>query len=695
MASEEENMAGSGKQEEDPTEVEEKAEVKEGAGEVEGEKAGEKEGNKEKEEGNKEAEGNEEIEEQEEGNVGEEDEVKEEHEEGKGDEEQAEERQSEDDEDEGKKTEEEKTEKKIVKKRSRKVKKSEIGELPSPRTPGSERPTRERKTVERFMVGGTARGSANKPLAIEKGRGTQLKDIPNDHADWYNMILLELVVLLYFCYSYCALINGYLFVEVIMFYLTGRRFERLFVAFKLSKRKADENLQLLHTILFGKKTKVHNLKKNLGLFSGFVWVENEEKQRAKVKDKLDKCVKEKLLDFCDVLNISVNKASVKKEELSSKLLEFLESPHSTTDTLLADKEKGKKRKSKGSAIKSPSSNTTTGKSTKNLSLLNDFQQVLFFNILGSFYFYFILFTRSYNNDSAYAIDEFDISFIYPTGRKLYIYHAASVVLLSLNFYIGAASLLDLQGKKYKQKLDSESGKKRKHSTDDEDDDKSEPSQSEADQDDDNSAPGAESDQEENDSEEETDEDQDKPEKQVVVEKGSSKRRAKKDSGSSGVKSKAVGKGSPSKASKSSGKSRKSPSSVSKKAAAEAESKSKKKAPLKKQKVEKESEKDTSTPAKGASSSKKKSTKSSANVLEEQEEEKSSKEEPTTEEMHAVVVDILKEVDFNTATLSDILRQLDTMQRVEFEGLCRDYTGFIQPELIMHGILVLETYSLFY
>ncbi|KAL0292468.1 UNVERIFIED_CONTAM: hypothetical protein Scaly_2590100 [Sesamum calycinum] len=377
------------------------------------------------------------------------------------------------------------------------------------------------------MVGGTARGSANKPLAIEKGRGTQLKDIPN-------------------------------------------------VAFKLSKRKADENLQLLHTILFGKKTKVHNLKKNLGLFSGFVWVENEEKQRAKVKDKLDKCVKEKLLDFCDVLNISVNKASVKKEELSSKLLEFLESPHATTDTLLADKEKGKKRKSKGSAIKSPSSNTTTGKSTK------------------------------------------------------------------------------------KQKLDSESGKKRKHSTDDEDDDKSEPSQSEADQDDDNSAPGAESDQEENDSEEETDEDQDKPEKQVVVEKGSSKRSAKKDSGSSGVKSKAVGKGSPSKASKSSGKSKKSPSSVSKKEAAETESKSKKKATLKKQKVEKESEKDTSTPAKGASSSKKKSTKSSAKVLEEQEEEKSSKEEPTTEEMHAVVVDILKEVDFNTATLSDILRQLGTI-----------------------------------
>lgn len=85
-----------------------------------------------------------------------------------------------------------------------------------------------------------------------------------------------------------------------------------------------------------------------------------------MKEKLDKCVKDKLIDFCDVLNIPINKAAVKKvcdytndfvssflfdmhfsfhsglgifqEELSAKLLEFLESPHSTTDVLLADKE---------------------------------------------------------------------------------------------------------------------------------------------------------------------------------------------------------------------------------------------------------------------------------------------------------------------------------------------------------------------
>ncbi|XP_073525551.1 uncharacterized protein [Phyllobates terribilis] len=173
------------------------------------------------------------------------------------------------------------------------------------------------------------------------------------------------------------------------------------VTYKISKRKPDDNLQLLHTILYGKKAKsflriitvlkfdtckkllrinekmthvhinkrlihVHNLKKDIGLFSGFVWVENEEKQRAKVKEKIDKCVKEKLLDFCDVLNIPVNKSSSKKEDLSAKLLEFLQSPHATTDVLLADKEqKGKKRKSKATPSRSSSSKEGTAeKSSK-------------------------------------------------------------------------------------------------------------------------------------------------------------------------------------------------------------------------------------------------------------------------------------------------------------------------------------------
>ena len=32
----------------------------------------------------------------------------------------------------------------------------------------------------------------------------------------------------------------------------------------------------------------------------------------KIKEKIDKCVKEKLVDFCNVLNIPINKTSKKK-----------------------------------------------------------------------------------------------------------------------------------------------------------------------------------------------------------------------------------------------------------------------------------------------------------------------------------------------------------------------------------------------
>ncbi|VFR01613.1 unnamed protein product [Cuscuta campestris] len=171
-----------------------------------------------------------------------------------------------------------------------------ILEPSTPVTPSSSslRPTRERKSVDRFYAGSSPVSSAAKPLSIQKGPGMQLRDIPN-------------------------------------------------VAYKLSKRKPDENLQILHNILYGKKAKARILKKNIGQFSGYAWAEDElEKQRGRLRDKFDKCVKDKLLDFCDLLNVPAYKSSTKKEELTLKLLEFLESPHITTDKLLADKEKKRK-----------------------------------------------------------------------------------------------------------------------------------------------------------------------------------------------------------------------------------------------------------------------------------------------------------------------------------------------------------------
>ncbi|KAG5617534.1 hypothetical protein H5410_017358 [Solanum commersonii] len=377
------------------------------------------------------------------------------------------------------------------------------------------RPTRERKTVERYSESSDARGSTPKPLSIRNGSGTQLKDIPN-------------------------------------------------VAYKLSKRKPDDNLQILHNILFGKKSKVHSLKKNIGQFSGFVWVENEEKERRKTKEKLDKCVKEKLLDFCDVLNIPVSRTSAKKDELTVKLLEFLESPYSTTDSLLAEKEqKGKKQKRKSSASKS------AGSSDKSV-------------------------------------------------------------------------------KKHQK---SEVGVKRKWSAkpEGEEADDEQPSDSGNDSENDDEAPKEGSDQEESGSEKE------KPKKNKSNEKVNSKKSVKKDLGSKAAeKTKATEKGSSAKSLKSSSKSTPS-SSVSKKGASAADSTSK----AKNEKAEKKSKKEETESVKENSSSKKQSNKSTSKVSEKGKGKsvKKAKAEPSKEELHAVVSIILKKVNFNTATLSDIIRQL--------------------------------------
>ncbi|KAJ6847938.1 protein DEK-like isoform X1 [Iris pallida] len=108
----------------------------------------------------------------------------------------------------------------------------------------------------------------------------------------------------------------------------------------------------IESFLEGNQMQVQQLKRNILQFSGFVWPDNEEKLRARLKEKLDKYNKDKLVDFCELLDILILKASTKKEELTAKLLEFLESPHITRDVLLSEKDKkGKKRvrKAKGEA----------------------------------------------------------------------------------------------------------------------------------------------------------------------------------------------------------------------------------------------------------------------------------------------------------------------------------------------------------
>ncbi|KAL5987917.1 hypothetical protein ACLOJK_035677 [Asimina triloba] len=126
-------------------------------------------------------------------------------------------------------------------------------------------------------------------------------------------------------------------------------FYKFSIAYKLSRRKIDDTVKMLHSILFGRRGKIQasQFKSNISQFSGFVWRENEEKQRAKIKERLEKGVKDKLLDICDLLDIPVSKTAVKKEDLTVKLLEFLECPHVTNSSLLAEKDQAsgsKKRK---------------------------------------------------------------------------------------------------------------------------------------------------------------------------------------------------------------------------------------------------------------------------------------------------------------------------------------------------------------
>ncbi|XP_042757652.1 probable 1-acylglycerol-3-phosphate O-acyltransferase [Lactuca sativa] len=67
------------------------------------------------------------------------------------------------------------------------------------------------------------------------------------------------------------------------------------------------------------------VKMNILQFSGFVWQESDEKQKVKVKEKLDKHNKEKLLEFCDLFDMPIVKTSAKK-------------PHVTNNELLSEKE---------------------------------------------------------------------------------------------------------------------------------------------------------------------------------------------------------------------------------------------------------------------------------------------------------------------------------------------------------------------
>jgi len=178
--------------------------------------------------------------------------------------------------------------------------------LNTPSPYGTDRPQRERKIVERLVE--VIEKEPNRNFVVEKGRGTPLKDIPS-------------------------------------------------VAHRISRKKPSD-LKFLHSILFGRKGKAVDFKGHILQFSGFVWHESDEKHRVKAKEKLDKCVKETLLDLCWTLGIPTPKANIRKEDIVSKLLDFIAEPHSAADSGLSDDQgsNSKKRKRGGeSARKTPDS----------------------------------------------------------------------------------------------------------------------------------------------------------------------------------------------------------------------------------------------------------------------------------------------------------------------------------------------------
>ncbi|KAK3149988.1 hypothetical protein QOZ80_3AG0225870 [Eleusine coracana subsp. coracana] len=118
------------------------------------------------------------------------------------------------------------------------------------------------------------------------------------------------------------------------------------VADKIKTKKSSE-LKFLHQLLFGRRGKAVDFQNHILQFSGFVWYESDEKQRAKMKEKLNNCSIDTLFDLCDLLAIPiVSKANSRKGDIVGKLLDFIVKPHAMDGTTLYDEQESNCRKRK-------------------------------------------------------------------------------------------------------------------------------------------------------------------------------------------------------------------------------------------------------------------------------------------------------------------------------------------------------------
>ncbi|KAG0478871.1 hypothetical protein HPP92_013590 [Vanilla planifolia] len=108
-----------------------------------------------------------------------------------------------------------------------------------------------------------------------------------------------------------------------------------------------------------------DFKNNLQ-FSDLHGMKARKKQRVKIKAKLDKYHKDALLDLANLFNLTVSKANIKKEEIIVQLLDFMEAPYATTDTMTAEKEQSAKSRKRKRDAKASTSKRSRGTSTENL-----------------------------------------------------------------------------------------------------------------------------------------------------------------------------------------------------------------------------------------------------------------------------------------------------------------------------------------
>ncbi|XP_059591308.1 DEK domain-containing chromatin-associated protein 4 isoform X1 [Vitis vinifera] len=457
-----------------------------------------------------------------------------------------------------------------------KVKEVEEKKVKEPRTPAAStiaRPVRERKSVERLVA--SIERDSTKEFHIEKGRGTALKDIPN-------------------------------------------------VAYKLSKRKSDDTFKLLHTILFGRRGKAFQVKNNISRFSGFVWHENEEKQKIKVKEKFDKCVKEKLLEFCDVLDISIAKTTTRKEDIVTKLIEFLVAPHPTTTVLLAEKE-----------------------------------QVVHLN------FKFIIKMPLYGTMFLLWLLSFYVCSIYQSikGKK-----RKRVVKRNSSMSGSTSSKRSAKSRRKTEDTDTMEEKKSIHDSEDdseEEDDKNEEEENE------NGIPERSEDEisEHSESEEKGNESEDESEEEIVKRKRDSKKTPVKKESAGKAKTKKTP--TPKKSISPPKRSKKLSSNRSK---ADDDSDTSPKVFSRKKKNE---------VAKGRSSTPKKSVskeKPGKKAVKGKDKPKEDKSSPSDDELRNAICEILKEVDFNTATFTDILKQLARQFETDLTARKSSIKLIIQEEL---------------